>query len=96
MSRLTTACCMECNELGVIPETDEELLSDEEVESTISRVGESIQPKSSQELPSESLWRKGIKWVVFKIAGLNHRINYVFNEPCRMEGARISKSTSGR
>ena len=64
MSRLTTACCMECKELGVIPETDEEYLSDEEAESSVSHVGESIQSKTSKGGTSKSLWQKGIKWVV--------------------------------
>ena len=69
MSCLITACCMECKDLGVIPETDEEYLSDKEAESSVSHVGESIQSKTSQRGTSISLWQKGIKWVVLQTAG---------------------------
>ena len=96
MSRLTTACCMECKNLGVIPETDEEFLSNEEVESSVSCEERNIQPKSSQERSSESFWRKGIKWMVLKTASFNHRINYIFNEPCRAENMMLLRNTSGR
>ena len=93
MSRLTTACCTEFKDLGVIPETDEEYLSDEETESTVSHVGESILSKTSKGGTSKSFWQKGIKWVVLQTAGLNHRINYLFNEPCRVENILRWKST---
>ena len=93
MSCLTSACCTACKDLGVIPETDEEYLSDEETESTASYVGENILTKVSKGGTPKSFWQKGIQWVVLQTAGLNHRINYLFNEPCRVENVFPWKST---
>ena len=93
MARLTSACCMACKDLGVFPETDEEYLSDEEADSTASLVGENIPSKVTKGETPQSFWRKGIQWVALQTAGLNHRINYLFNEPCRLEKTLHLKST---
>ena len=80
MSRLTSACCKECEMFGENPDTDEEVLSEEEVESADFSVEEITLPKTSHEIKSERFWRKGIKWLAVHTAGLNHRLNYFFNE----------------
>ena len=61
MARLTNACCLACEALGIIPEMDREYLSKDETESSTSVVVDRTVPgKVITKGSTKSLWRQGI------------------------------------